>query len=59
MDFKVANAPEYPQMELIELQCSYEQRTRFQNIELIDYYKQLSTIPVCIYQRKEVRPAAT
>ena len=45
MDFKVANAPGYLQMELIELQCSSEQRTRFQNMELIDYYKQLSTIP--------------
>ena len=32
-------------MELIELQCSSEQRTRFQNMELIDYYEQLSTIP--------------
>ena len=45
MDFKVANTPEYLQMELIELQCSSEQRIRFQNMELIDYYKQLSTIP--------------
>ena len=44
MDFNVANAPEYLQMELIELQCSSEQRTRFKNMELINYYKQLSTI---------------
>ena len=32
-------------MELIELQCSSEQRTRFQNMQLFDYYNQLSTIP--------------
>ena len=41
MDFKVANAPEYPEMELIELQCSSEQRTRFQNMELIPEFSGL------------------